>query len=252
MTNGGCIELVSFPGGWGIVSNSPFCLKLDAYLRMSGIPYKMRLCGDPRTAPKGKLPYIVLENGTDMIADSGECIDFLEERSGAQGLDANLTEDQKADALCVRRTVEEHLYWVMVYSRWVDPQGWNHMYNLVKESAGLPWFIAPFILPRIQKKVIGELHGHGIGRHDPDVIYRMGRKDVDAISAKLGQRKFYFGGSKPTTIDACLYGTLIGFLKCPWDNVIKSHLLENHTNLVAYANALHEMYYPSMQDSEKK
>jgi hypothetical protein len=26
------------PGAWGLVSVSPFCLKLDAFLRMTGIP----------------------------------------------------------------------------------------------------------------------------------------------------------------------------------------------------------------------
>ena len=62
------IKLVQFYPALGVRSLSPFCLKLETYLRLAGIDYEVVRSNDARRAPKGKLPYII--DGDLTIGDS--------------------------------------------------------------------------------------------------------------------------------------------------------------------------------------
>ena len=44
------------PGAWGLPSVSPFCLKLDAWLRIAGIEHESVTATTPFGGPKGKAP----------------------------------------------------------------------------------------------------------------------------------------------------------------------------------------------------
>lgn len=43
-------------GAWGLASVGPFCLKLDAWLRIAGIAHRAVVDATPLRAPRGKLP----------------------------------------------------------------------------------------------------------------------------------------------------------------------------------------------------
>lgn len=44
------------PPGWNVPNMSPFCVKLETYLRMAKLPYQTAP-GNPLQAPLGKIPY---------------------------------------------------------------------------------------------------------------------------------------------------------------------------------------------------
>ena len=52
------IKLFQFPRMFAIPNLSPFCCKLETWLRIAGIPYETVDTPDPRKGPKGKLPFI--------------------------------------------------------------------------------------------------------------------------------------------------------------------------------------------------
>jgi glutathione S-transferase len=52
------IKLFVFPRMFAIPNLSPFCCKLETWLRIAKIPYAVVVTSDPRTAPRRKLPYI--------------------------------------------------------------------------------------------------------------------------------------------------------------------------------------------------
>ena len=62
------VKLYQFPPAWGLPNPSPFCMKLEVFLRLAEIPYEVVTWPDPRKAPKGKLPFI--EHEGTRIADS--------------------------------------------------------------------------------------------------------------------------------------------------------------------------------------
>lgn len=55
------ITLCQFHRAWGLPNASPFCMKIETYLRMTKLPYETKFIDNPQQAPKGKLPYIQID-----------------------------------------------------------------------------------------------------------------------------------------------------------------------------------------------
>ena len=47
------IELFQIPPSFGVPSASPFCLRVEAYMRLAGVEFKNHTDADPRKSPKG-------------------------------------------------------------------------------------------------------------------------------------------------------------------------------------------------------
>lgn len=197
----GVIELHTMPGAGDLESLSPFCTKVEAYLKLQGLPY-VAMSSDPRKAPKGKAPWID-DDGT-RIADSSAILAYLEKKAKTP-LDANLTAEQRARAHTLKRTIEESLYWVLLWSRWADDEGWTalepHIARVV--PAVVRWFVPGLI----RKKVVASTVAQGTGRHTPDEIYALGRADLAAIDMMLGDGPYLLGDAM-TTIDVTAYAFL--------------------------------------------
>ena len=52
------IKLFQFPRMFAVPNLSPFCCKLETWLRIARIPYEVVDTPNPRAGPKGKLPFI--------------------------------------------------------------------------------------------------------------------------------------------------------------------------------------------------
>ena len=62
------ITLVTLPPAFGLRNVSPFCLKVEMALTHLGLEFDYETEQDPRKAPKGKLPYLLIDG--ERIADS--------------------------------------------------------------------------------------------------------------------------------------------------------------------------------------
>jgi glutathione S-transferase len=108
------LTLFSYPDLFGVADNNPYGLKIYAFLKLYGLPFRHEHIVDTSNAPRGQLPY--LADGTELIGDSDAIIAHLIARYGLP-IDENLTPHQRDIHLLVRRTLDD-LYWVMSYSRW--------------------------------------------------------------------------------------------------------------------------------------
>ena len=226
------ITLYHFGDAFGF-DPSPFCLKMEAYLRLAGHPFEKRRA-NARKAPKGQLPYID-DNGR-IVADSRVIIAHLKATYG-DPLDGHLTPREKADLHAWQRMVEESLYWTIVYSRWIDDAGWSVF--APKVFGFLPPPLRWIVPPLVRKRVARTLHGQGTTRHSRDEIYAFGGRDVGALSTLLGDRP-YMLGDKPTSLDATATGFLVNILHAPLETGLKAATAK-HANLVAYANRMRAM-----------
>lgn len=224
------------PGAWGLPSVSPFCLKLDAWLRIAKLPHRTVIDGTPFKAPKGKLPYI--EHDGQKIGDSGFIIEYLERRFGCDP-NAGLSAAERASALALRRLIEENLYWVMVYDRWVVEENWAQFRDVVLGQ--VPALVRPLIAPIARRGVKSQLKGHGIGLHSKDEIHAVGIRDVGALADFLGDKPFFMG-SAPTEIDAIAYAQLANIMSVPIESPVKDAALA-HANLVAYVARVHDRVF---------
>ena len=74
------IKLYQYPPMFGLPNPSPFCMKLETWLRMTGLPFEIERIVDPRKGPKGKVPWV--DDQGKKIADSAFIIEHLENAYG--------------------------------------------------------------------------------------------------------------------------------------------------------------------------
>ena len=227
------ITLYSFPGRGTIPSASPFCFKLEAYLRMTKREFRTVVPKRPDKAPKGKLPYI--EDNGRLVADSGFVIDYLKQTYG-DSLDSDMSAADQAVAHAFRRLFEENFYWVMVHARWFDESNWPEAKKQIfGDMPLLMRLIGPGFIRRGLRK---QIMGHGMGRHSQDEIYKIGLDDLRAASAQLGDKR-YFMGERMRTIDATVYPFVASVLWSSGNSPLKAEGAKL-ANLKPYCERLHQ------------
>lgn len=215
---------------------SPFSLKLETWLKLTGLPYQVVELRNPGQAPKGKLPFIEDEDGT-FVADSSLIIEHLSRTRGID-LDAGLDALTRARTLALQRLLEEHLYFVLVWSRWADAAGWRTFGPAL--LAGIPQPARQIAAIVVRRRIRRQLDRQGIARHHRDEVYAMGRADLEALATLLGDAPFFATG-EPTMIDCAAYGVLANILLAPIETELK-RAAERLPNLVAWTKAMERRF----------
>lgn len=221
------INLYQYPSYWGLPSGSPFCTKLETYLKLANIPYKTVITYDPRPAPKQKLPYI--KDGEKLIPDSSLIINYLKNTYGDK-LDQDLSPEQKAIALGIQRLCEEHLFWFIVYDRWVDDKGWEITKPAFFSKLGFP--LRLFLPSLIRKDQAKACLKQGVGRFTEEERFLLGKQNIDAIVELLGHKNYFFG-DKPSSIDATVWAFMTSILNTPVPSKLREYA-NNIQNLKNY------------------
>ena len=121
------VILHQFPRGIYAPTPSPFALKLETWLRMSGIPYQVKMLlqinnqqiififiqneFSIQLSKKGQIPWITLNN--EDIGDSQFCIEYLSKKFDID-LNKHLTLEQKAIGRAFFKMTEESLKWYIL------------------------------------------------------------------------------------------------------------------------------------------
>lgn len=230
------LRLIQLFPAFGLPNASPFCLKVETYLRMVKLEYKNYYTGNPKKTPTGKFP--ALRDGNNLIADSSLIIDYLKKHYG-DPLDQHLTAFEKAQMLALQRMLEEHTYWGGVYLRWIHPQGWQ----MTKQAffSKLP-FLLRLTIPRVVRKSMRQqIKGQGLGRLTEQQIMSRCKKDITALADFLNDKPFIMG-DKPTSIDACVYGLLANILLVNLNSELKQHA-QTHQNLQQYCFRIRDTFW---------
>jgi len=235
------ITLYQFKPAMGLPNPSPFCMKLETYLRMGGFTYDTVFLKRRPASPTGKAPYIRLDG--KLMVDSGLIIDNLERGFGHR-VDGRLTLAQRAESLALQRMMEEHLYWVIVYGRWLDLDAWMETDAYIRQLLRLPGPVAVMTVPMMRRYIRRALRAHGLGRHDPETIWQLGIADVSALGHWLGTRTYGFG-DEPTVFDACLAAFIGGIVRQSWSNPLRV-ATSKYGNLIAHFERMMARYFPEL------
>jgi len=204
------VRIMGMRPAWGLPSPSPFCLKLETWLRIAGIPYQAISLDKPPQSNTGKVPYLLLDGG-GTLADSNVIIRTLARERGIDP-DFGQTPAEQARAHAVLRLVEESLYFAAAWERWMLPAAWPATRD--GYFGQLPGPLRALFAGLVRRKMKAALHAQGILRYAPEEIAARGAADVQTLSALLGGQAF-FHGERPGVADAAAYGLLANALGFP-------------------------------------
>jgi len=231
------ITVFNFAPAWGLPSPSPFGLKLEAYMRMAGIPYECEYVQRMTDSPKRTVPWI--QDGDVVLADSGFIIEHLKQEHG-NPLNDGLTSAQLATAHAVRRMVEENLARIIGYTRWLTDENWPATFEVGFGAMDEPW--RTDISTKAREKLREDMILHGIGRHSAEEVQHIGLLDVKAIETLLGD-KAYLIDERPREVDASVFGILIQYIVPPLECAISDYA-RSSDRLTAYCEDILNRLFP--------
>jgi len=231
------LKVYHLPGAWGLPTVSPFCLKLDAFLRIAEIEHRSETAATPFGGPKKKAPWIEYQG--QILGDSTLIIDFLK-RAFAVDPDAHLTSQQRATSVAIQRLVEENLYWAMVYDRWVRDENWPLLKQTVLGSIPAP--IRAVLAPLARRGVRKQLAAQGMGLHSSEEIEMIAAKDIAALADLLGEQEWYFG-HRISACDATVYSLLANIAFVEFASPMKA-MIGGHPNLMTWLERFRDELYP--------
>jgi glutathione S-transferase len=231
------ITLYTFGAAFGLPDASPFVTKAHVLLKMAGQPYQTNTKGYTKS-PKSKLPFID-DDGT-VVADSTFIRWHLEKKYGID-FDQGLSPEQRAMAWAAEKLIEDNLYWIGLYWRWMDDAAFAKVVSTMFKPLPQPFrtLVGHIARGRMRKS----LQAQGTGRHSPEEMTAIGRQGMSALATLLGDKP-YLMGDQPCSTDAMLFGAINSSL-CPHFEHPMKAVIGAHPNLVAYEARMRQRYFPA-------
>eukprot|EP00631_Chrysoreinhardia_giraudii_P002343 CAMPEP_0197430812 /NCGR_PEP_ID=MMETSP1170-20131217/52848_1 /TAXON_ID=54406 /ORGANISM="Sarcinochrysis sp, Strain CCMP770" /LENGTH=406 /DNA_ID=CAMNT_0042958739 /DNA_START=65 /DNA_END=1285 /DNA_ORIENTATION=- len=230
-----------------LVNPSPFCTKLELFLKVVGIDYVKPELAPGDMGPTGKLPNVKI--GDERVADSAVIINRLEATRGSS-LDDVLSEEDKAQGRFIISACEDKLYFCMVYLSWIHNANWPTTRAVYFSE--VPWGLRKLISGKARKGIKKALHGQGMGRRPVDEIIAIGKEVVDDLAVVLGDKTAFFGTPESTVADIAVYAQLnhLLYANLPY-NPIGDHV-KTKPNLVAFVDRITKRYFPNIYENRAK
>ncbi|MEM7217334.1 MAG: glutathione S-transferase family protein [Pseudomonadota bacterium] len=198
------LTLVTLGAAFGLQNVSPFCLKAEMLMSHLGIDYDIDVEPDPRKAPKGKLPYLVTDGRK--LADSELIVEHIDEISGGR-VYAGLAPRDRALGVALSRLIDDHLYWIMVASRWLDDDWFPNVVDGFFHIAPAP--VRPLVARLARRQVRQTYHLQGLGRHTLAEQAGFARRDLQALQDAVADRAFLCG-DEPCLFDFTIASFMAG------------------------------------------
>lgn len=244
------VYLYQFARTTSLPSLSPYVLKVETWLRLSGLKYENVDHKFKLYSKKGQLPFVEV-NG-QQICDSSNIIKELSQKF-EKDIDVGLNNEQKTISHAMISMVENHLTFVIMAWRAKNPGDMVNGYKInFQQSLGskIPNAILNFLFKlnyghRASKKVKAQ----GIGVHKPEEIVEMGKEDLKALSELLADKPFFFG-DEPTLLDVVVFSSTaqIYFISDDAKYALKEFMVEQCANLVGHVSRIKERCYPDWDE----
>lgn len=232
------ITLYTFGANFGRPDPSPFVIKAEVLLKMAGLHYRTDTTGFKK-APKGKLPYID-DDGT-IVCDSTFIRIHLEEKHHIE-FDEGLSAAERGVAWAFEKMCEDHLYWVIIYERWIDDARFDAGPRKFFDAVPAP--LRPLVVTMVRRQIRRNLWGHGLGRHSDKEVTQLAERAIASLSDFLGD-KTYLMGERVCGADATVFAFVQAILSRSFETPIRS-AIEQRSNLVAYRDRMLRQYYPEL------
>ncbi|XP_050688108.1 failed axon connections-like isoform X2 [Eriocheir sinensis] len=230
-------------------SLSPYCLKVETWLRLAALRYENVDHKMKYKSKKGQLPFVEV-NGEE-IADSAIIIKELGTRYNTD-LDGSLTAEQRNVAHATISMIENHFAWVVKWWRCRCPGEWVRAAKLNLQQAlntRIPNAVLNFAFKLRYRQAAKKVRAHGIGVHKPEEIEEFGHNDLMVLSDLLGDKPFFFGDS-PTSLDVVAFANLaqVAFMDKEVTYSLRDWMTENCANLVEFCNRVKERAFPDWDE----
>lgn len=120
------------------------------------------------------------------------------------------------------------------------------------KQLGVPSVFTGIAKLTVRRRLLKNMWGHGIGRHNGAEIRTIAEGDIRSISEFLDNKPFFMG-DQPTSIDAVMFGflaELVWFM--PPQHWTTKFVTKDHSNIAEYCERMKARFWPDWEDNLKK
>ncbi|WKX98800.1 hypothetical protein Q1695_014022 [Nippostrongylus brasiliensis] len=229
------VYLYQFPRSKTVPSLSPYCLKVETFLKAHNIPYEVVTTTMGRSK-YGLLPFVEL-NG-EHIADSQIILDRLSQHFNVKPLSSPRDE---AMARAVDRMCDNHTSMLQYKFKVVENPSDSYIITALQDMKYPTWLIAlgAPLLSKFLKCKLSKRIKSSIGDFSVEDCKDLLKRDYDAYRDLLGDGKFLFG-DEITVADCTLFSHLATTIYLPVENYAKDLLKEQYPSLIAFCERVKE------------
>ena len=224
-------------GDYGLLSFSPFCIKVLRALRALGLPYQSRRGPAPDSFaelnPQRQVPVLLVDDVP--ITDSTDICAALSGLAPGRGLlpgDAR----ERAQALLWEEFADTSLNGFVVAARWADPRNWPRVRDVFFSAAPPPMRLA--IAQAMQSRVVENLIARDVWRAGSRACWRRFTAILDELNTLSPDSGFWVGDTV-SVADVAIFGQLqsLRVSLTPWQasRIARRPALSAYLNRVASA-----------------
>ena len=231
----------------GIPDYSPFCARVELYLRFMHQPYVKSVSRDFAENPRHKIPFANVFG--EMVDNSSHIIDTIQRKLHWEDDDERLTAAQRTTGHFVRTILFQDYYFCLMHAMANTAWGHNVVRTSVKKEVPPIPLLRRFIFKAAIRNDYAITWGQGYGRYPEVFVVRQAMRDFQALSHTLGNHKFILDTPQPTRYDIDMYAFLSAcFIETaavpplPWIGVVK----KQYPNLVQHTMLMKQILYPEL------
>ncbi|CAD6187958.1 unnamed protein product [Caenorhabditis auriculariae] len=230
------VYLYQFPPAKTVRNLSPYCMKLEAFLRIYDIKYEVRDVIMKRSR-HGLLPFVEL-NG-EHIADS----QIIQERLKQHFKTPKLAPKDEGAAAAVERLVEHHLAYLMYKFKVLNNLDQSVEVFVKPLTPDWLWPLARCLAKPVMKHKISKKLNVCLGDFSNADCEMLLRRDFNAVRDVLGSNKF-LGGDKPTAVDATVFGHFAAVYYVNIASLPKTLLDTEYSVIREYLDRVRDLLFP--------
>ncbi|CAI2188063.1 14647_t:CDS:2 [Funneliformis geosporum] len=233
---------------WGRSTKNSFdqeCVKWQVFLKFSKCDFDTEISNEPLMSPSGKLPFLVLTTGENLVDDGIE--KFISDRYSEQFV--SLSNEQQADsqayialadtklrnALLARPELVDSMFeWVTILRIIFIFATISHKFYVSHYSKPLD----KILFHQYKNLAIKELLTRKQALNGEE-IYQEAAEALQSISVAFGDNDYFFG-RLPTFIDAVIFSYIHVMLAIQTKELIS--LVQKHSNLIEFSKRINNDY----------
>ncbi|EDW73334.1 uncharacterized protein Dwil_GK17494 [Drosophila willistoni] len=224
------------------------CLAVKAYLKMCGLPFNIRCCGNAENMSPGgrmtKLPF--LRAGAFIFAEFEPIVNFIEQKDMAIG--SWQDPDEKADMRTYVSLAENIFTMAELYISFKNERVYKEV-TAPRNGIVFPWPLSQIQNYTKRRNALRLLKVYQWNDLDIKHVIEKVSKCCETLEYKLKESPTtpFFYGDQPCELDAIAFGHLFSILTTTLPNMALAHTVQKYKHLVDFCVFIDDKYFQSKQ-----
>jgi len=221
------------------------CLAVQAFLHMCNLDFTIEMRSNAENmSPSSKVPFI--KAGAFVVSEMEPIVSFVNTKGIS--LTSSMDVSQKADMRAYMSLVNNVLGNAELYISWIDEVTLEEV-TKPRHGSIHPWPLSVILNWQKRNSVLKRLGALGWANKSLEEVFNEIDNCCRALSERLENSQYFFG-SRPTELDALVFGHVFSILTTPLPDSRAKNIVQQYGNLVKLCENIERDYFEKLNSSD--